>query len=86
MQNGYKKRRIWCCKKLMRKKLSAKSDRKMEFFTFISVNFSAYNFFWGKFFWIFQRIQTQHPILRFMIPIPNFLQKKYFFANIITYC
>jgi hypothetical protein len=49
-------------KKLMRKKLSKKSDRKMKFLTVITVckGFSAYKFVCLNFLHLFQQIRTQH--------------------------
>jgi O-antigen ligase len=44
----------------------------------------AINFFWCIFSNLFQRIQNQREILRFLIPIFNFCKKK-FFALISTF-
>ncbi len=64
----------------MRKKLSTKSDRKIEFLTCKNCvqKFSAYTFFVGCFLHFFQRFQTPHQMLCFMIPKSTF--KKIYFA------
>jgi hypothetical protein len=57
-------------KKIMRKKLSTKGDRKLEFLTVITVckGFWPITFLW-TFLHFFQQIRTQHWTLRFVIPI-----------------
>jgi hypothetical protein len=61
------------------KSYQRKSDRKIEFLTFITVCKSfrpvSYNFFWVNCFAFFQRIRNQYRILRFMVTTSNFCKK-----------
>jgi hypothetical protein len=41
----------------------------------VDAMFSTFNFFGWTFLQFFQRIRTQHWILHFIIPIPNFAKK-----------
>ncbi len=53
---------------------------KCTFFTFTHVRQTcfAYNFFWRIFSQLFQRIQNQRKILRFLTPFSIFSKKKFF--------
>ncbi len=52
------------------KRYRLKTDKTMKFFTFITVC-KSFRTFVCDFFELFQRIRTQHKILRVMIPISS---------------
>ncbi len=71
-------------KELMQKSYQRKSDRKIQFLTFITVCkiFWPITFFgWTFLNFFFQRLWTQHPIWRFLLPIRNFVTKHINFDN-----
>jgi hypothetical protein len=58
------------------KKVISEKVTENFYFYYCRQKFSAYNFFWVIFLNFFQRIRTQHQMLRLMIiPILNFCKK-----------
>ncbi len=71
-------------KKFTQKKLLAKTWRKNALFHIYSVRQTAYNFFCGIFSQLFQRIQNQRKILRFLTPLLT-LKKLKILGHISTF-
>ncbi len=69
------------------KKLSTKKWEKNGVFDFYYCvrNFSVSNFLGVNFLTFFQRIRTQHRILRFRIPISNFCKTKFIFLKVALF-
>jgi hypothetical protein len=70
-------------KQLMQKSYQRKSDRKIKFLTFITAckSFWPITFLGELFEFYFNGFDLNHPILRFMLPIMNFVTKNINFAN-----
>jgi hypothetical protein len=65
-------------KKVISKNVTGKSP--FSLFTHVRQTFFAYNFFWCIFLHLFQRIQNQREILRFLISFPIFFKKNFFWV------
>ncbi len=71
-------------KKVISEKLKKWQKNGVFDFSYCMQKFSAY-YFWVILFAFFQQIGTQHRILRFMIPIPKFLEN-IFWLLILANC